>query len=310
MMKKALVIGIDDYPDSPLTGCVFDAISMANILEKNGDGSPNYSVKRLTSNELEIDSGVLQDSVEELFSSDAETALLYFAGHGTINPKTSAGYLVSQDGRRGALGMSFADVLALANKASPNISSTIIILDSCQSGGLGEVPSGSSDVASVLGTGVTILTACHRDQLASEVDGQGVFTSILLDGLSGGASDILGRITPASVYAHIDQTLGAWEQRPVYKANVQTFVTLRNVEAKGACPISCVSGQNVPKEFRDLPVDEDNVRVFKDLQLCNRHSLVVPVGAEHMYYAAIESKTCKLTALGGHYRKLAKTKRL
>jgi hypothetical protein len=32
--------------------------------------------------------------------------------------------------------------------------------------------------------------------------------------------------------------------------------------------------------------------------------------AEHMYYAAINSKGCKLTALGAHYRKLAEMKRL
>ena len=42
-------------------------------------------------------------------------------------------------------------------------------------------------------------------------------------------SDVIGRITPASVYALIDQTLGAWGQRPLYKANVQSFVTLREV---------------------------------------------------------------------------------
>jgi len=34
--------------------------------------------------------------------------------------------------------------------------------------------------------------------------------------------------------------------------------------------------------------------------------LVVPVGAEHMYFAAMESKYCKLTALGYHYWHLAK----
>jgi hypothetical protein len=27
--------------------------------------------------------------------------------------------------------------------------------------------------------------------------------------------------------------------------------------------------------------------------------LVEPVGADHMYFAAMESKSCKLTALGG-----------
>lgn len=30
-------------------------------------------------------------------------------------------------------------------------------------------------------------------------------------------------------------------------------------------------------------------------------NLVVPVGEEHMYYAAINNKACKLTAQGQHY---------
>jgi len=68
--------------------------------------------------------------------------------------------------------------------------------------------------------------------------------------------------------------------------------------------------ENVPEEFKNLPVNEDNVRVFKELQQCNRHSLVTPVDEEYMFYAAINSTGCKLTALGAHYRMLAEMKRI
>ena len=47
-MKKALSVGIDNYPSSPLTGCVNDASAFANTMEKNGDGSPNFDVKLAT----------------------------------------------------------------------------------------------------------------------------------------------------------------------------------------------------------------------------------------------------------------------
>ena len=43
---------------------------------------------------------------------------------------------------------------------------------------------------------------------------------------------------------------------------------------------------------------------FKILQKYNRINLVVPVDAEHMYFAAMNSKSCKLTILGEHYWKL------
>jgi hypothetical protein len=231
-MKKALVIGIDDYPTNPLAGCVNDAKAIGSILARNGDGSPNFSVLLLTSDKLQITSALLESSISDLFKGDADTALLFFAGHGIINPTTNAGFLVSQNGAKGAWGISLADILAMANAASPRIKSSVIILDSCHSGHAGEIPGLGNQAIAAIGDGVTILTACHREQTAAEENGQGLFTGILLDGLNGSSADICGRITPASVYSHVDQTLGPWEQRPIYKANVQTFVTLREVSPR------------------------------------------------------------------------------
>ena len=329
-MRKALIIGIDKYPTSPLSGCENDAMAMANTLKSNGDGSPNFDVKLLTSNTQNITNAVLLSAVEELFKGDAETALLYFAGHGIVDPATNAGYIVSQDGKRGSWGMSLSEILGMANKAYPKIKSTVIILDSCNSGFVGEIAGLNNEHVSIIGSGLTILTACHREETAAEVKGHGLFTELLLDGLSGGAADICGRISPASVYSHIDQTLGVWEQRPIYKANVHTFINLRTVSPK--VPLEILrrlptyfrnstdqfkldpsfepDRNNIPENLRHLPVSEENVRVFKELQLCNRYGLIVPVDAEHMYYAAINSTACKLTGLGAHYRRLAEMDRI
>jgi hypothetical protein len=313
-----------------LAGCVNDAVAVANMLERNGDGSPNFAVRLLASNRDTVSTYALSEAIAELFMSEADTVLLFFAGHGIINPYTNAGYLVTQDGRRGSWGVAISDVLTQANRAHPGIKSSIIILDSCNSGFAGEVPALANEHIATLGTGLTILTACHRDGTAAEAAGRGVFTGLLLDALNGGAADICGRITPASVYSHVDQALGPWEQRPIYKANVQTFVTLREVAPKipfgvlrrlpeyfpdpshefSLDPSFEPDRQNVPEQVRGLPIDEEHVRVFKELQMCNRHGLVVPVRVEHMYYAAIGSTGCRLTALGAHYRKLAAMNRL
>ncbi len=324
-MRRALIIGIDKYSSSPLQGCENDAVAVANTLERNGDGSPNFSIKLITSDKLEVTSEVIYSHLTELFKGDAETVLFYFAGHGIINPDTNSGYIVSQDGKKGSWGISLTELIGMANAAHPKINSSIIILDSCNSGFAGEIAGLNNDNISVIGRGVTILTACHREGTASELDGHGLFTSLLLDGLSGSACDVCGHITPASVYSLIDQTLGAWEQRPIYKANVQNFVTLRDVSPKIPLEVLRKLPQyfknvtdhykldpsfepdrlNIPQELRHLPVNDENVRIFKELQQCNRHGLVVPVEAEHMYYAAINSTACRLTALGAHYRKLA-----
>jgi hypothetical protein len=329
-MKKALIVGIDQYAASPLAGCVSDAKAIAGLLERNGDGSPNFSVRLLTSDTSSVSAGALADAISDLFTGDADTVLLFFAGHGIINPETNSGYLVSQDGRKGSWGYSLLELLGVANRAYPRIKSTVIILDSCASGFAGEVPALGSENSSVIGVGLTILTACHRSGTAAEANGRGFFTEMLLDALSGSAADICGRITPASVYSHVDQTLGPWEQRPIYKANVQTFITLRQVTPK--VPLEVLrrlpsyfpdpafefrldpsfepDRANVPESKRKLPADAEHARVFSELQLCNRHGLVVPVDAEHMYYAAIQARACKLTALGAHYRKLAEMKRI
>src|ERR1700721_1101783 len=97
-MKRALVVGIDHYPRDPLSGCVNDAKAIGDALARNGDGSPNFSVLSLTSDTISVTSELLESSIAELFKGDADTALLYFAGHGIINPATNAGFLVSQNG--------------------------------------------------------------------------------------------------------------------------------------------------------------------------------------------------------------------
>lgn len=329
-MRKALVVGIDKYPVSPLAGCENDAAALANTLQTNGDGSPNFSVRLLSSDGAPVTSEALHNGLGELFSGDAETALFYFAGHGIVHPTTNAGYVVTQDGKKGGWGVSLSEILGMANKAYPRIKSTVIILDSCASGYAGEVAGLGNDTISIIGNGVTILTACHREGEAAEEAGQGLFTSILLDGLTGASADILGRITPASVYSHIDQTLGPWEQRPIYKANVQTFITLRSVTPKISpdilrrFPVYFPNQTDIFKldpsfepdrgeeaeKLQMIPVNPDHVRIYRELQAASNLGLVVPVEQPFMWHAAVFSTGCRLTALGAHYRKLAAMGRL
>lgn len=327
-MKKALVIGIDDYqPPNALAGCVNDAVEMAAALEKNGDGSPNFTVKRLLSNEQEITCQLMHDNIVQLFQGDASIAVLYFAGHGLVNDDTSTGHLIATDGQHPNWGVSLSDIIQLANEAYPKITSSVIILDSCQSGQLGQVTqtNKAGSAPSMIGDGVTILTACHRDQKALEVDGHGKFTSILLDGMTGAASDILGRVTPAALYAYVDQTLGEFSQRPIYKANVQRFITLRELPPKVDIKILRKLPEYFPdaahvfkldpsfepergeetKRLASIPVDENNARIFKELQQCSYVGLVKPSEHPHMWHSAVFSGGCQLTATGAHYRYLA-----
>lgn len=333
MSKRALVIGIDDYGQDSLNGCEKDAISIAEAIEVNADGSPNFETRLLLGSNQEITSEVLHDQVTQLFSSSCDIAFFYFAGHGLLDSSLDRGYLVAQNSKRPHWGIQLNDIVQLAARAHPGVKSSVIMLDSCHAGMAGvDVLKDASEISRI-GTGLTILAACRTNESAMEElgGGGGVFTNLVVDALRGGAADVLGRITPASVYAYIDQTLGAWGgQRPVYKANVDEFIVLRKVPPK----VPEVTIRQLPKWFKDassvfkldptyeedranvdlgdeipMPIDE-HVQIFKQLQNCNRNGLVEPVDAEHMYYAAMNSTGCKLTAAGAHYWKLASNKRV
>lgn len=162
---------------------------------------------------------------------------------------------------------------------------------------------------------MTILTASTKGQYATEENGGGLFTGLLVDALGGAAANLLGAITPGSVYAHIDQSLGSWSQRPVFKTNVKTLVSLRKVQP----PLPLGDLQRIAEffpepgyEFQLDPAYEpehpsahpEKTAVFKVLQRYTRVNLAVPVGTAHPYHAAIESRSIKLTALGEHYRRI------
>ncbi|QAY82845.1 caspase family protein [Pseudomonas arsenicoxydans] len=314
-MRKGLFTGINHYRHvSPLSGCNNDAMAMASVLERHANGRPNFSSKVLTSSEENLTHATLKQHIQSLFSGDCDVALLYFAGHGQFDTSIDEGLLIPQDFGQGVEGIRISDILNWADNAT-HIKNKIIILDCCQAGAAAAMR-GLRGGSSVIGEGMTILTACKKEQVALEGGGHGVFTGLLLQALHGGAANVLGKVTPGSVYSFVDNALGAWEQRPVFKTNVSQFVPLREVtpliaeetlrKLKDWFPEpSHVFALDPSYEPTETSFDPDHGEVFAQLQKCNRHSLIEPVDAEHMYYAALNSTGCRLTALGAYYRELA-----
>ena len=324
LKNKALVVGIDSYPNAPLGGCVNDAEAMAALLEENADGSPNFSVK-LKCN-VQTKAELLKDLHSLFQEGESDIALFYFSGHGTDE---MAGQIVTPDFKGYDKGISMNDILRLANTSTSR--NKIIILDCCYSGKLGDFSAIDTQDA-IIGKGVTILTASNRDEVAIEdgITGHGVFTELLIQGLKGGAADVSGNITPASLYSFVDQSLGVWEQRPLFKTHITGFLPIRTVEAKVSKSVLRKLHQyfeeatsefplNPSFEFTNTPdytheckepyAKQNNVDKFKELQLFESVGLIEPVGEEHMYFAAMNSKSCKLTPLGLHYWKLSRDKR-
>lgn len=318
-MRKALIVGIDNYPKGRLRGCCNDADAMNLLLRNHGDGSPNFSTKLVK--DVPTKSLLLQ-LIDECFSGDADVALFYYSGHGHID--SIGGYLVTPDYSYYDFGVSLQDILTIVNKSK--CKDKIIILDSCYSGYLGTISTVNQNTA-VISEGVTILTASRTTETSIEVNGHGLFTSLLLEALSGGAADITGHITPGGLYAYIDKALGPWEQRPVFKTNVTRFTSLRNVVPQVDISIIRKICSYFSTEDAEMPIDPSyeptnspsvthevihpyadptNVRIFSDLQKLEGIGLVVPVGEAHMYFAAMNSKSCALTSIGKQYWRLVR----
>jgi hypothetical protein len=317
-MRKALIVGVNYYDNNDwnLSGCVPDAYSVNAVLEQNSDGTKNFDIKLHTAmdHKTRLTRSTLKEYVKELFEDDNEIALFYFSGHGYI--ENTGGYLITSDCSTGDDGLAMNELLTIVNESKAK--NRIIVLDTCHSGAMGNF-SPSSDI-SFINEGVTILTASRKNQASMDEGDGSTFTKLFVDALSGAAANLLGDVSPGSVYAHIDQSLGAWRQRPIFKTNVKNFVSLRKVQP----PISLADLRKITELFTDSfefkldpsfepesahPIQE-NTEKFAILQKYNRINLVIPVDAPHMYHAAMNSKSCKLTVVGEYYWKLVKDNRI
>lgn len=323
-MRRALLIGINNYPGRlRLGGCIEDIHCLEKSIARHGDGSKNFDVRMMPDVQT---SREIIEAVKELFHDDAEVALFYFSGHGYIN--TTGAEIVTPEAVANDdsyyKGIQMNDLMKIVNASK--VKNKIIILDCCHSGEIGKFE--ISDSASMLDNGVSILTACRESETACEAGGHGLFTELLCNALEGGAADFNGNITMGSIYAYIDRSFGAWGgQRPVFKTNVSEFVPMKKVEPKVPLRVfheltslfpnldeehkldPSYECTNCPEKLPKLvepQTNPENVEKLKTLQKLESIGLVEPVGTPHMYWAAMESKSCRLTALGKHYWRLVK----
>jgi Caspase domain len=313
-MKRALLVGIDKYDrKTPLYGCVNDVQALHPLLARNEDNTLNFECQIRNS----ASRRQLRSSLDALLAPGADVALFYFAGHGAAVPNDVV--LVCRDGQEGELGIPLSEILGKVQSSS--VPEVLILLDCCFGGAGGGVPQLGGNAA-VLRNGVSILTASRGDQRAEESPQQrGLFSSFVQGALDGGAADTLGHVTTAGMYAYLSESFGAWKQRPTFKTNVDRLHVLRR--CRSAVPL--VDLQRLPKifaspevefpldpsyEFTAEPRNAEHEEIFQVLQRCHQAKLVEPVGTEHMYFAAMESRSCRLTPLGRHYWRLAHEERV
>lgn len=325
-MSKALLVGLSEYNKDipPLKGCANDAREMAAVLQSHEDDSPNYDCLVLTSPEgpQPVTRKLLRKVWSELFDNYDEDILFYFSGHG--HPTDVGGYLVTQDAEPGDPGLSMNDLLTLANRSKAR--SVLLILDCCFAGGLGDPPilqnDGSIENRALLRKGLTILAASRPAQTAGEAGGLGVFTSLVVGALKGGAADVRGNVTAAAIYAYVEQALGAWEQRPVYKSHAYRFLPVRRCAPSvpdallRELPAIFKEKADVPfqmapsYEFTHSSAIPAHVKLFDKFKALRNARLLTTDGNRDLYFIALESGYVRLTPLGQFYWQLARDNRI
>lgn len=328
-MRKALIVGLNEYKNfKELNGCVEDAAKIDNTLKYNSDGSPNFQTILVTEKD-KLTKANLTLMLKELFDDNesVEIALFYFSGHGHADSLN--GYLTTYDSDINDWGITMNIIENIISQSK--VQNKVIILDCCYSGALGaSVNEHGLSTISKVPENTTILSASRKDEVSVEQHFRGVyggiFTTLLIESLNGASADVLGNITPASIYHYIDKGLGSWGQRPVFKTHTKKFLDLRKVSPIITFDILkkiIIYFPNCEDEYKLDPSyepdaekagfskpDPINMEIFANLQKYRNAGLIVPVGEEHMYYAAINSKSCKLTALGLQYWKLIKENKL
>jgi hypothetical protein len=312
-LRRALLVGIDAYDNfNNLGGCVNDVRRLQPFLAHHEDGTPNFDC-------MVRDTASRDDLIRDVgacVAPGADLALLYFAGHGSGEGDDVD--LCTRDGTASTPGVKMSEVLTTVQQST--VAEVIIILDCCFAGAAGHVPQLGA-VGSLIRPGLSILAASRGDQTSSETIDGGEFTTSLVAALDGGAADVVGKITVAGLYAYLTELFGPWDQRPTFKANVDRLHDVRR--CKPAVPLDELRQLTTifPTVDHQLPLDpsyepdvephdDAHEKTFALLQRCRAAKLVEPVGHEHMYYAAMQSLSCRLTPLGQHYWRLAERGRL
>ncbi len=309
MSRRALIVGLDHYHNFPqLNGCGKDGRKLAKLIASHEDGSANYECRLLTHPpSVTVSRAQLRLRLEELFRSHFDDVLFFFSGHGQL--RRAGGFLVTSDGDLDDPGFSMDELIALANTSGAR--SILIILDCCYSGNLANPISLTANLA-VLRQGLTILGASRSRESAAIADGQGVFTRLILSALRGAAADVRGEVSSASLYSFVDPLLGAWDQRPVYKAHTEFQTTVRRctpsvpdalllkIRKLFRTPTSRIR-LNPSYEETSKHRRKKNVRRFKMLKILRDSRLVRVVDGDDLYFAAMKSKPVQLTELGRFY---------
>lgn len=242
-MKRALLIGINQYPGQPLNGCVNDVTDMANYLTA-AQGFAMSDIRLVTDARATADA--IRERINWLVSGvqPADTLLLHYSGHGTLFPVRDAqGNVTEVHGSICPVDFDWTEPHAIFDTElrqlidqAPAGAEFIFVSDSCHSGTLMRgfrprvfLPPADIqwrlDTAKQMGLPLTLLDAhdrcgfisgCREDQTSADayINGRfnGALTYYLLQSLKSGE----GQLALTTLVANVGNLLGqaGYDQQP------------------------------------------------------------------------------------------------
>ncbi|MBI5239457.1 MAG: caspase family protein [Elusimicrobia bacterium] len=210
----AMVVGVEKYPDLPA----------AQFAERDAEAVKRHLVA-LGYPERNIKSLLGGRATRAAMSAQLESWLprhvkpgsrvfFYFSGHGAPDPTSGQAYLVPSDGDPNYLDKTGFPLKRLyAGLGALKARKVVVALDSCFSGAGGRsvLPEGArplvlrKEAAAVPGRNILLFAAAAPDEITSTIkeQGHGAFTYYFLKGLSGGAQDKSGAVTPGGLYRYL-----------------------------------------------------------------------------------------------------------
>jgi uncharacterized caspase-like protein len=230
-----LLVGVNEYQDRGLPSLRYPALDcqgLGDALAKATQGFPNKEV--IIHNDFATQTPMLQtvrSSLDRLVNQarSQDTIMLYFSGHGMLEPQTEEAFLCLHDTNKNKLrttGLGLQDLLQ--QLGSSRACQQLICLDTCHSGDMmlrgnnrNPAPRDAHVAAATLNTttqflqvlrerasqskGFCALLSCDQGQQSWEFPelGHGVFTYYLMRGLLGEAADERGLIEADGLYKYV-----------------------------------------------------------------------------------------------------------
>lgn len=228
-----LLVGVNEYQDPSLPSLRYPALDCQGLGEALSSATQGFPNKEVIVHHdfaaqpptLQRIRGSLQQIVSQSQSQDS--ILLYFSGHGMLEPNTQQAVLCLADTRKDDLlssGLGMQELVRILGASRAN--QQLVCLDTCHSGdmrllgtnrgsardaNISEIPNPTTQMMDVLrqrasqSKGFCALLSCDQGQQSWEFPelGHGLFTYYLMQGLLGEAADSHGLIEADGLYKYV-----------------------------------------------------------------------------------------------------------